>query len=194
MLLRPTLRAALIALLALPFAAQAFADAAADTKKEIQKLYMKRDAAAQKKDVNGALSAYSPDFVYIAKDGQKGGLKVLKKKLIPLFALMQSVKATTAVQSFALKGKDATATVKEHLEMLVVNPNTQVPQKFVADAVSEDLWTKTGQGWLQKRSKTKTEKASLDGKSIDDKLDLSEKPAAGHPNGKIKVNPPKRVN
>src|SRR5690242_19314984 len=132
MLLRPCLRAAFIMIPALLFVSVVRAETSSDAKKAIQSAYVKRDAAAQKKDINGALTAYSPDFVYIAKDGQKGDLKVLKKKLIPLFALMQSVKATTAVQSFAMKGKDATATVKEHLEMLVVNPNTQVPQKFIA--------------------------------------------------------------
>lgn len=155
----------------------AYADVSADARKTIQGLYDKRDSAAQKKDIQGTLAALSPDFVFVAKDGQKGDAKLLKRRLTPLFTLMQSVKSKSGIQKFALKGKEATATVKQHLEMLVVNPQTQVPQKFVADATSEDIWTKTGSGWLQKRMTTRAEKAVLDGKSVEDQLNISRKPA-----------------
>ncbi len=166
--------------------ARAHADAAADARRAIQAVYTKRDAAEQKKDIDGSLSALAPDFVYVAKDGQKGDAKLLKRRLTPLISLMQSVKSKSVITKFALKGKVAAATVKSHVEMLVVNPQTQVPQKVVADATSEDLWTKTGSGWLQKKMTTKTETASLDGKSIDDQLRLNGKPGKSGGSPKMK--------
>src|SRR5258708_7164158 len=169
----------------------AHADTATDARKTIQAVYTKRDAAEQKKDIDGSLSALAPDFVFVAKDGQKGDAKLLKRRLTPLISLMQSVKSKSEITRFALKGKNVTATVKSHIEMLVLNPQTQVPQKLVADGTSEDLWIKTGSGWLQKRMTTKTEKAVLDGKSIDDQLKLSDKP--GKPGGSPKNKSPKKT-
>ena len=166
------------------------ADAATDVKKTLQTIYNKRDVATQKKDVSGSLSTLAPDFVYVAKDGQKGDVKLLKRRLTPLFALMLEVKAKSDVQKLTVKGKQATATVKQHLEMLVVNPQTQQPQRFIANATSEDLWTKTGSGWLQKRMTTKTETAALDGRAINERIKLDDKPASGHTADKKKNSRP----
>ena len=87
---------------------------------------------------------------------------------------MQNVKAKSQVQKFAVNGKNATATVKQHIEMLVVNGQSQMPQKFVADETSEDLWTKTASGWLQTRMKTLSETAALDGKTINERVNLAD--------------------
>lgn len=175
MLLRTRRNSAATIILALAciMPAVARADAASDARKAIQAVYAKRDAAEQKKDIDGSLSALTPDFVFVAKDGQKGDAKLLKRRLTPLVTLMQSVKSKSEITKFALKGKQATATVKAHLEMLVVDPQTQVPQKLVADATSEDLWTKTTAGWLQKKMTTRTETATLDGKSVEDQIKLN---------------------
>ena len=167
------------------------ADTAADARKMIQAVYTKRDAAEQKKDLEGSLSSLAPDFVFEAKDGQRGDAKLLKRRLTPLIMLMQSVKSKSEITKFAFKGKDAKATVKAHLEMLVLNPQTQVPQRVVADATSEDLWTKTATGWLQKKMTTKSETASLNGKSISEQLDLNGKP--GKPGGSPKNKSAKKA-
>jgi hypothetical protein len=164
---------------ALALHGSARADSAADVKKNLQQIYNKRDAAREKKDIQGSLSALAPNFVFVAKDGQKGDIKLLKRRLTPLFTFMQSVKSKSDIQKLALKGKEATATVKQHLDMLVVDPQTQQPRKFSLDATSEDLWTKTASGWLQKRLTTKSETAILDGKSVADQLKLNGKPTAG---------------
>ncbi len=172
---------AVVILMALAFADQAGAraDAAADARKSITAVYAKRDAAAQKKDIEGSLSALAPDFVFVAKDGQKGDAKLLKRRLTPLLSLVQSLKSRTAITKFALKENQATATAKSHVEMLVLNPQTQVPQRLAADGTSEDVWTKTGSGWLQKRMKTLTETASLDGKSVGEAMKQSGQPGKG---------------
>ena len=165
--------------------AGARADASADAKKTIAAIYAKRDAAEQKKDIDGSMSAVTPDFVYVTKDGQKGDAATLKRQMTPLVSFMQSIKSKSAITKFVLKGKEAVATVKSHLEMLVMNPQTQAPQKVIADGLSEDLWTKTGKGWLQKKMVTKSQTATVDGKAIDTQVKLngkSAKPAAAPKN------------
>jgi hypothetical protein len=152
----------------------AHADAASDARKTITALYMKRDAAEQKKDIQGSLSALAPNFVFITKDGQKGDAKLLKRRISPVFALMQNVKAKSQIQKFAVKGKNATLTVKQHIEMLIVNTQSQAPQKFAADETSEDLWTRGASGWLQTRMKTITETAALDGKTVTERVNLAD--------------------
>ena len=173
MQIRPIL--AVVAALAagLSLQAGAGADTAGDAKKALQVIYAKRDAAEAKKDLEGSLTGYAPDFVFVSPDGQKGDMKLLKRRLAPIFALMQTVKAKTQVQSVVVKGKDAAATVKTHLEMLILNPQTQMPQKVAADAVSLDTWGKTSSGWLQKRMATKSETATLDGKLVRQQLRLN---------------------
>jgi hypothetical protein len=187
MLVRCLRVTASIGALALVLVVSARADSTADVQKNLQQIYNKRDAAREKKDIQGSLSALTPNFVFVSTDGQKGDAKLLKQKLSPLFAFMQSVKSKSDIQKLALKGKEATATVKQHLDMLVVDPQTQQPRKFSLDATSEDLWTKTPSGWLQKRLTTKTEKAMLDGKSIADQLKLNGKSTAGNSASKKKL-------
>src|SRR5690349_15431189 len=115
----------MIVFIVLATQAVVYADTTADAKKSLQGLYSKRDAAAEKKDVSASLSTLAPDFVYVSLDGQKGDAKLLKRRLTPLFSMVQSVKSKSAVQKLALKGNVATATVKQHLEMLVLDPQTQ---------------------------------------------------------------------
>jgi hypothetical protein len=165
---------AILILLGLGAGIGANADEAADARKAIASLYAKRDAAEQKKDLEGSFSALSPNFVFITKDGQKGDAKLLKRRISPIFAMMQNVKAKSQIQKFSVKGKNATVVVKQHIEMLIVNTQTQMPQKFAADETSEDLWSKTASGWLQTRMKTITETASLDGKTINERVNLAD--------------------
>ena len=162
------------------------ADAAADARKSIQAIYAKRDAAEHKKDVNGSLISLGPNFVYVTKDGQKGDAALLKRQIAPVIQFMQSVDAKSEITKFSIKGKEATAIVKAHLEMLVLDPQTQAPQKIVGVVTSEDLWTKTDSGWLQKKMSTKSQTATLNGKSIDDQINLKGKPAksGGSPKNK----------
>ena len=172
MLARTAAAIAVTITIALNLHAPAAAQSAAAARNAIQQAYNKRDVAAGKKDIQGSLSTVAPDFVFVTKDGQKGDVKLLKRRLTPLFSLMQSVKSHTEIQKLTVKGSTATAIVKQHLEMLVVNPQTQIPQKFIADATSEDIWSKAGAGWLQKRMTNKSETATLDGKSVDEQLKL----------------------
>ncbi len=157
-------------------ATNAEAESAAGVKRLVQAAYARRDSAAQNKDLNGSLATVTPDFVFISRDGQKGDSKLLKRRLTPLFAMVQSLKAKSELLKFAVRRGQADATVKQHLEMYVINPQTQTPQKYVVDAISEDLWIRTRSGWFQKRMTAKAESATMNGKRIDDRMQLSPGP------------------
>lgn len=150
----------------------AHADSSSDARKAVTSVYRKRDAAAAKRDLKSTLATTTPDFVYVAKDGQKGDLKALKKRLGSVFALTQSLKSVSTVKSFSVHGKEAIATANWRLSIVAMDPQTQLPRHFDAESTSEDVWVKTGTGWLQKRMTVKQERASLDGKPIDEQLDL----------------------
>jgi hypothetical protein len=90
--------------------------------------------------------------------------------------MAQSLKATTTRQKFALKGKEATVTVKTHIETLFVAVDPQKPSKLVIEDISEDTWIKSDKGWLQKRKKSLSDVTSLDGKIINTKIDLNQVP------------------
>ena len=91
-------------------------------------------------------------------------------------ALAQKVKASTLRQAFALKGKEATTTVKTHVESIFINPNNQMPSKLVVDDTSQDVWVKSDKGWLQKRKKSLSDFMTVDGKPVNTRIDLSKEP------------------
>jgi hypothetical protein len=150
------------------------ADAVTEARKAVQSIYDKRNAAVAAKDLKGILSNCTPDFVYIAKDGQKGGLSVLKKRLLPLLSLAQKPKVTTTRQKFTLKGKEVTTVVKTHIESLFFSPTSQTPSKMVVDDTSEDVWIQSEKGWLQKRKKSLSDVMTIDGKPVQLNLDLKD--------------------
>src|SRR5881275_2824467 len=103
MITHRAIAAALIVTLGFTGQAGARADAASDARKTIQAVYVKRDVAEQKKDLDGSLSALAPDFVFVAKDGQKGDAKLLKRRMTPLITLMQQVKSKSEITKFSLQ-------------------------------------------------------------------------------------------
>ena len=144
----------------------ASADSSAFVKKTLTTLYEKRDAAASKKDIKGAVTSFSPDFVYVSKEGQKGDLKTLQQRIFAYISLMKTVKVKSVIQTIVVKGKTAKVTVKDHLDMSITNDKTGKTTKVTADQFSEDQWEKGGKGWLQKRMTVKKEAAMMDGKPI----------------------------
>jgi ketosteroid isomerase-like protein len=166
MLLRRTLPIAL-ALCALTILAPGTrADATSEARKAIQTLYNKQNAAAAKKDVEGVLANRTPDFEAIAVNGQKLTMDQVRQNIEQLLAVAQSIKATTAIKSFRLKGNNATVTTREHAEFVTTNPQTSTPAKVVIDGTSQDTWIKSGKGWQIKRSKALTEKMTVNGKAV----------------------------
>lgn len=167
MLLRRTLPIALAlyaATILAPGAARA--DATSAARKAIQTLYNKQNAAAAKKDVEGTLANRTSDFEAIAVNGQKLTLEQVRQNVESLLAMAKSIKATTVIKSFQLKGNNATVKTQEHAAFVVTNPQTHKPAKVVIEATSQDTWIKSGKGWQIKRTKSLTEKMSVNGKAV----------------------------
>ncbi len=148
----------------------AHSDTAVIAKKSLNGLYEKRNVALGKKDLKSAAISYSPDFIFVSKEGAKGDLKTLQKKLFVYIAFMKTVKVKTSILNCSLKGKVAALTVKYHLDLTIENSETKKIQNVVADEVSDDLWEKSAGGWLQKRMTVKKEAALIDGKPIDNTI------------------------
>ncbi len=150
------------------FAPLAHADAASDARKAIQTAYDRENAAAARKDVNGMFANETSDFEDITKEGRKVNLTEMRAQLGRVMAGIQSIKATTTIQKFSLKGQQAIVVAKGHAEMTGVNPNNHSTVKAIIENTSEDLWVKTKRGWLQKRSKTLTESThtTINGKPV----------------------------
>src|SRR5579863_2394232 len=129
--------------IAVSLAPMARADATADARKAIQAAYSKANAAAAKKDVEGTFAILSPDAVLIGPKGQKASPASLRQQFTQLFAVAQSIKDTTTIEKFALKGKEANATTREHTEIVLTNPQNHQTTKIVVDGSSQDTWVKT---------------------------------------------------
>ncbi len=165
----PTFPRVIIATLILCIAAVPFraaADAAADARKQFQAIYNKDNAAVMRGDLMAALYSTTQDFVSIDTKGRKTTRSEMEKKIPQVLGLMKDIKSNTTVTKVILTGKNARVMIKEHAEATITNQQTKKPGKFVVDGTGEDLWTKTGQGWKKKSSRSLTLKQSLDGKRI----------------------------
>lgn len=154
---------------------QARADSSAVARKAIEAQYAKRSSAASKKDLKGMMSSCTPDFVYVTQKGEKGDVNLLKRRLSTLFAVAQTVKASSTIQTFSLHGKEASLKMKTHIVSEFMNPDTQQPAKLIADDSSEDTWIKTAKGWFIKREKSLSDKITVNGKSVKSGLQLDNK-------------------
>ncbi|HZO87155.1 MAG TPA: nuclear transport factor 2 family protein [Chthonomonadaceae bacterium] len=165
MLVRRPVPIAMTLYAALALAPLATADATADARKAIQTAYNQANAAMARKDVNGGLAHFAPDFEAVTRNGKKIMLPQIRQQLQQI-TMMQSIRAKSTIQKFRLKGNQAVVTVKEHADLTGVNPQNKQKLTMSIDSVSEDTWVKSGKGWLQKRSKSLRETAKINGKPI----------------------------
>ncbi len=144
----------------------AFADAASDARKSIQAAYDAESAAIGKHDVNATYRAYTSDYVSINEKGDKKNLEQSKASAKSMMAVMKTLTVTQKVQTLTLKKSDqAIVTVKTHVSGATVG-DAKTAQKLLADETDEDLWVKTGTGWLRKRSKTLSQTMTINGVPI----------------------------
>ncbi len=132
----------------------AFADAASDARKNIQAFYDAESVAISKHDVNATFRSYAPDYVSINEKGEKKNLEQTKDAAKSVMISMKTLTITQKVQTLTLKkSNQATVVVKNHISGVTIG-DAKTSQKMSGDETAEDLWIKTGSGWLRKRSKT----------------------------------------
>ena len=143
------------------------ADPAADARRAIQSAYNASSAAATRRDAAGTLAHFTPDGVSMDTKGHAIPIAQERQTVTSLFAAAQSITARTTIQKFSLdRPGQATATVREHSVLTLVNPQTQQPARLVVDDTARDLWVKTAKGWRQKRSTDLTYTSTLNGQPL----------------------------
>ena len=140
----------------------AFADAASDARKSIQASYDAESAALGKQDVDAVFRSYAPDYVSVDKKGKKDTLEQTKSSAKAVMSAMKTLMVTQKVQTCALKSGQATVVVKRHI-IGVMQIEAKPAQKLLGDETAEELWAKTGAGWLRKRSKTLSQTMTMNG-------------------------------
>lgn len=121
----------------------------ASVQKAIQAQYEKRNAAAKKKDVTGALSINAPDFVALDPTGTKRTLTQLRPLLAEAFANTSSYLVATQIKSVNLTGNKAIVNTNDNAKL--TSKNNKVEEVIRA---YEDIWVKQGNQWLRQQSRT----------------------------------------
>jgi len=137
---------------ALPAAAKP-APKAPPARGEIQAIYNKINAAAMQKNVDGVYDFDSDDYTVIDQKGRAHEPSEGRQEFEQALEVMDSVKATTIIQSFAGTDAEATVTVKDHVIARIGNTTTGRAIKVTADDVSRDHWVKTEDGWRRNRTR-----------------------------------------
>lgn len=162
-----TKMAAALAVVAVLSAPGAHADALAGARKALQTDYNDRDAAVARKDVDGALAHYAPDFVGLSAAGKAHGLKQERADFVKTFTTLNprtSVTKTTITKlTLAKGGGEAAAAVTRHGVLLLVDPQTKLNSVLVLDGVYQDTWAKRSGVWRLTRERATSLKATMNG-------------------------------
>ena len=144
----------------------AVADTAQDqARKAIQANYVKRDAAASRKDANAYWSLRTDNFVWISKNGKRKTAKQLKPETVKMFNAAESLNGRAIIQKFTLKGDTATVLVKDSGTIVIPVSKTRKNVIKVAETAS-DTWIKRNGKWLQSQSKALTAVVTINGKAV----------------------------
>ena len=148
----------------------------AQVKVTLQSIYAKMDNLASKKDIKGLrllLSQVSTsDCSFISKPDGSGKTQAKTREdamqsmegVMPFIAVVNE--SSSKIDHVVVKKGVAVATVNSVVAMTTKSDKTNPAHKIVQKSKSEDTWVKVGSTWKLKISKTITETATQDGKSI----------------------------
>lgn len=160
---------ALATLMILP-ALAAPANTLADARKALQANYNDRDAAVCRKDVDGALAHYAPEFVGIGMAGKSHDLKEERADFVKTFTTLNprtsDIKTTIGKLALAKASTEAAATVSRHGVLLIVDPQTKLNNVLVLDGTYQDTWAKRAGVWRLTREQTVSLKATMNGQPL----------------------------
>ncbi len=141
-----------------------------DTQKALQANYNDRDAAVSRKDVDGALAHYAPEFVGVGMAGKSHGLKEERADFVKTFTTLNprtsDIKTTIGKLVLAKADTEAAATVSRHGVLLIVDPQTKLNNVLVLDGTYLDTWTKRAGVWRLTREQTVSLKATMNGQPL----------------------------
>lgn len=143
------------------------ATALADARKALQANYNDRDAAVGRKDVDGALAHYAPEFVGVGAAGKTHDLKEERADFVKTFTTLNprtsDIKTTIGKLTLDKASTEAAATVSRHGVLLIVDPQTKLNNVLVLDGTYQDIWAKHAGAWRLTREQTVSLKATMNG-------------------------------
>ena len=143
--------------------------APAEVQKALQADYNDRDNAVARKDIEGTLAHYAPDFTSISTVGKTHDLKEERTDFLKTFRLPAKSSVTkSTIQKVTLGKAGAEAVVAVHRRgiLLFVDPQTQLNRVLVLDGAYQDTWDKRSGTWLLTRELASSLKATMDGKPL----------------------------
>jgi len=143
--------------------------APAEVQRALQADYNDRDGAVARKDIEGTLAHYAPDFTAVSTAGKTHDLKEERADFLKTFRLPAKSGVTKSLIQKVTLGKAGTeAVVAVHRQgtLLFVNPQTHFNDVLVLDGVYQDTWAKRSGAWLLTREQASSLKATMNGKPL----------------------------
>ena len=129
----------------------------------IQTNYNRINAAFVRKDIRGATTLFTPDYVSINPEGEKQTLAEFREHYNNLFTRfnikLTSNKAT--IKNIAVNSNGIDVAIDQKTEGTIAGFN-----KIVINQTSRDSWLKTPQGWRLKQSKILTSQTTFNGQTF----------------------------
>ena len=159
---------AAVVLTGLAFLPAARAAAPAEVQKALQADYNDRDGAVSRKDIEGTLAHYAPDFTSVSSVGKMHDLKEERVDFLKTFRTVKSSVTRSTIQKVTLNkaGAEAAVVVRRRGTLLVFNPQTQASNTVVLEGAYQDTWAKRGGAWLLTREQASSFKATMDGRPL----------------------------
>lgn len=140
-----------------------------EVQKALQADYNDRDGAVARKDIEGTLAHYAPDFLSISTVGKTHGLKEERVDFLKTFRLPAKSSVTkSTIQKVTLgkAGTEAVVAVRRRGILLFANPQTHLNDVLVLDGAYQDTWAKRSGAWLLTREQASSLKATMNGKPL----------------------------
>lgn len=167
--MRKLLMAAAVVSMAAAVIPMAGAAAQTEVRKALQADYNDRDSAVGRKDIDGTLAHYAPDFTGVSATGKTHDLKEERADFLKTFGLPAKssvTKSTIQKVTWGKAGAEATVSVHRHGILLFVNPQTKLNNILVLDGVYQDTWAKRSGAWLLIREQVSSLKATMNGNPL----------------------------
>ena len=140
-----------------------------EVQKALQADYNDRDGAVSRKDIEGTLAHYAPDFTSVTTAGKTHDLKEERAEFLKTFHLaVRSSVTKSTIQKVMLgkAGAEAVVTVHRQGILLFVNPQTHLNDVLVLEGAYQDTWDKRAGAWLLTREQASSFKATMNGRPL----------------------------
>lgn len=157
------------ALLCLPPAFPARADAPGEARRVLQSAYAAMDAGLGRKDTEAAFTFYAPACVFVTRGGKQRTLENEQDSIMAVIDTLQTVRSDTRIITLTLAGDGATVTASHHITATGIGRKTHRPARLDSYETRREFWEKGDEGWRVKRSRALTERLTFNGKRVPDK-------------------------